>query len=159
MLKKILMLTALLLPLGVANAHEYNAGKIHIDHPWSKELPPNAPTVAAYFVLHNNGQTTDRLLSVDSPIADKAELHEHVKQGELMKMRQVTEVTIPAGRNVAFAPMGYHVMLFGLKDRTLLQDGKRFALTLHFEKAGATTVEVAVQKEALADNAEHQHAQ
>jgi copper(I)-binding protein len=42
-------------------------------------------------------------------------------------------------------------MLMQPKDRSLLTDGKRFPLTLHFEKAGDITVEVAVQKQAPAD--------
>lgn len=159
MLKKLIVLAALLLPACLANAHEYSAGEIHIAHPWSQELPPNAPTVAAYFVIHNNGKTADRLLSVASPIAGKAELHEHVKQGDLMRMQQVPSVEIPAGGDLTFAPMAYHVMLLELKDRSLLSDGKHFPLTLHFEKSGDVTVEVAVQKKAPDGMPEHAHAQ
>jgi copper(I)-binding protein len=55
--------------------------------------------------------------------------------------------------------MGYHVMLLELKDRSLLTDGKRFPLTLHFEKAGDVTVEVAVQKQAPDAMQGHMHAQ
>lgn len=146
MLNKLIVLAALLLPACFANAHEYKAGTLEIAHPWSQELPPNAPTVAAYFVINNTGTTSDRLLSVDSPIAGVAQLHEHVKQDDLMKMQQVPAVEIPAGGTVTFAPMAYHVMLMELKDRSLLSDGKRFALTLHFEKSGAVTVDVTVQK-------------
>ncbi|MCP2075985.1 UNVERIFIED_ORG: copper(I)-binding protein [Pseudomonas lini] len=148
MLNRLVLLAALLLPVGFAHAHQYKVGDIEIAHPWSQELPPNAPTVAAYFVIHNNGNTADRLLSVDSPIAGKAELHEHVMQGGLMKMQPVPAVDIAPGATATFAPMAYHVMLLELKDRSLLSDGKRFAMTLHFEKAGDVTVEVAVQKKA-----------
>ncbi|QBZ87735.1 copper chaperone PCu(A)C [Pseudomonas viciae] len=148
MLNRLILLAALLLPVGFAHAHQYKVGDIEIAHPWSQELPPNAPTVAAYFVIHNNGNTADRLLSVDSPIAGKAELHEHVMQGGLMKMQPVPAVDIAPGATATFAPMAYHVMLLELKDRSLLSDGKRFAMTLHFEKAGDVTVEVAVQKNA-----------
>ena len=49
-------------------------------------------------------------------------------------------------------------MMFGLKDRGLLQDGKHFPLTLHFEKAGAVPVQVNVQKQPPADSMEHMHA-
>jgi copper(I)-binding protein len=48
------VLAALLLP-AFANAHEYKAGDLSVSDPWSQELPPNAPTVAAYFVIHNTG--------------------------------------------------------------------------------------------------------
>ncbi|WP_166357746.1 copper chaperone PCu(A)C [Pseudomonas akapageensis] len=152
MLKKALVLAALLLPACFANAHEYSVGDLEVAQPWSMELPPNAPTVAAYFMIHNKGTSADRLLSVDSPIAGKAELHEHVKNGDMMKMQQVQSVEITAGGGVTFAPMAHHVMLMELKDRSLLQDGKRFPLTLHFEKAGDLTVEVTVQKKAPNDN-------
>ncbi|PAU54182.1 copper chaperone PCu(A)C [Pseudomonas sp. PICF141] len=159
MLNKLIVLAVLLLPACFANAHEYKAGELAIAHPWSQELPPNAPTVAAYFVIHNNGKTADRLLSVDSPISGKAELHEHVKQNDLMKMQQVPSIEIPAGGKVNFAPMAYHVMLLELKDRGLLSDGKRFPVTMHFEKSGDVTVEVAVQKKAPDGMQEHMHAQ
>ncbi|WP_460148105.1 copper chaperone PCu(A)C [Pseudomonas sp. S2_A02] len=159
MLNKLIVLAVLLLPACFANAHEYKAGELEIAHPWSQELPPNAPTVAAYFVIHNNGKTADRLLSIDSPIAGVAELHEHVMQNDLMKMQQVPSVEIPAGGEVTFAPMAYHVMLLELKDRSLLSDGKRFPLTMHFEKSGEVTVDVAVQKKAPEGMQEHMHAQ
>ena len=154
-----LLLAALLLPAGFAAAHEYQAGELQIAHPWSQELPPNAPTVAAYFVIHNTGKNADRLLGVDSPIAGKAELHEHVQQGDLMKMQQVPGVDIPPGGTVTFAPMAYHVMLLNLSDRSLLSDGKRFPMTLHFEKAGDVTVDVAVQKKPPESTQAHVHAQ
>lgn len=159
MLNKFIVIAALLLPACFAHAHEYKAGELEIAHPWSQELPPNAPTVAAYFIIHNGGKTADRLLSVDSPIAPTAELHEHVMQGDLMKMQQVSNVAIPAGGNVTFAPMAYHVMLINPTDRSLLTDGKRFPLTLHFEKAGNVTVEVAVQKKPPEATQDHAHAQ
>ena len=137
-----------LLPASFANADESKAGELRISQPWSMELPPNAPTVAAYFVVHNGGQQPDRLLSVDTPIAATAQLHEHVHANGLMKMQQVQLVEIPAGGDATFAPMGYHVMLLDLKHKSKLTDGAHFPLTLHFEKSGDVTVEVAVLKQA-----------
>ncbi|WNZ84938.1 copper chaperone PCu(A)C [Pseudomonas sp. P108] len=159
MLNKLIVIAALLLPACFAHAHEYKAGELEIAHPWSQELPPNAPTVAAYFIIHNAGKTADRLLSVDSPIAPEAQLHEHVMQGDLMKMQQVPSVEIPAGGNVTFAPMAWHVMLLNPTDRSLLSDGKRFPLTMHFEKAGDVTVDVSVQKKPPETTQAHAHTQ
>lgn len=160
MLKHALVVAALLLPSAFATAHEYTVGDLHIAHPWSLQLPPNAPNVAAYFVVHNNGKADDRLLSVDSPISDDAQLHEHAMTASgTMKMQQVPNMVVPAGKEVTFAPSAYHVMLMQPKDRSLLTDGKRFPLTLHFEKAGDVTVEVAVQKEAPSGTPQaHEHA-
>ena len=153
LLKKTLLIAALLSPSLFANAHEYKVGELHIAHPWSREMPPVAPTAAAYFVVHNKGAEADRLLSVSTPHAGKAELHEHMHADGVMKMQQVENVAIPAGGEVKFEPMGYHVMLFNLKQQA--KDGERFPLTLTFENAGKVDVEVAVQKDAPAD--EHAH--
>lgn len=162
-LRKPLLGLALILPAMLAQAHEYDVGQLHIDHPWSREMPPVAPTAAAYFVVHNKGSEADRLLTASTPVAGKAELHEHVHADGVMKMQQVQEVTIPAGGEVKFEPMGYHVMLFNLKQQA--KDGERFPLTLTFEKAGSIEVEVAVQQDAPAghehgaahDHGKHQH--
>ena len=82
--KHAVIAAALLLPACFANAHEYKSADLQITHPWSQELPPNAPTVAAYFVIHNTGSSADRLLSADTPIAGGAELHQHVMQGDFV---------------------------------------------------------------------------
>ncbi|MBA1190531.1 copper chaperone PCu(A)C [Pseudomonas entomophila] len=148
MLKHALLLAALLLPGAFANAHEYTQGDLHIAHPWSMQLPPNAPSVAAYFVVHNNAAVDDRLLGVDSPITDDAQLHAHVQTDDgLMRMQPVQSVVVPAGQDLTFAPGAYHVMLMHPTERTSLSDGQRFPLTLHFEKAGDVTVQVLVQRE------------
>ena len=153
LLKKTLLIAALLTPSLFANAHEYSAGELHIEHPWSREMPPVAPTAAAYFVVHNKGAEADQLLSVATPVAGKAEMHEHVHAGGVMKMQQVQSVAIPAGGEVKFEPMGYHVMLFNLQQQA--KDGERFPLTLTFEKAGAVEVEIAVHKDAPAGEKAH----
>ena len=110
-------------------------------------------------MIHNSGEHADRLLSVQTPVADKAELHEHVMQGDLMKMQQVPSVAVPAKGDLTFAPMAYHVMLLGLKDRSVLADGKHFPLTLTFEKAGKVEVQVSVQKMPPVAPHAHKHAQ
>lgn len=147
MLNKILLLIALALPAAFVEAQDYTKGQLVVAQPWSMALPPNAPTVAAYFVITNGGADNDKLKAVDSPIAGAAQLHEHVSQDGLMKMQHVETVDIPGGGTATFAPMAYHVMLLDLKDRARLIDGQSFPLTLHFEKAGDLTVEVMVLKQ------------
>lgn len=145
-LKKCLLSVVFLVAGGLAQAHSYEAGAIHIDHPWSRAMPPTAPAAAAYFVLQNTGAEADRLLGASTPVAGKAELHEHAHVDGLMKMHHVPVVDIGPGEQVDFVPGGYHVMLFELSRQ--MQAGERFPLTLRFEKAGEVTVEVAVQADA-----------
>lgn len=143
MLKYALPLLSLL-ALPLAQAHDYQLADLHIDHPWSRAMPPNAPAGAAYFLVENRGNSADRLVAVSTPRAGKSELHNHVHENGLMKMVYVPAVDVAAGAQVEFSPGGYHVMLFQLNQP--LQAGDRFPLTLQFEKAGSIEVEVQVQE-------------
>src|SRR5471032_1018677 len=163
MLKTTLVLLALLLPacpaLALAQITGNRVGDLEVVQPWSMELPPNAPTVAAYFVIRNNGKTADTLTGVESPVAGSAQFHEHISQDGLMKMQQVQSVEIPAGGSVVFAPMAYHFMLLDLKDKSKLVDGQAFPLALHFETSGDINVDVPVLKQAPEpiDTTQHNH--
>lgn len=140
-----------------ALAHDFTAGDMHIIHPWSRALPPVAPTGAAYLVLENKGEQTDRLISATSPIARRVELHEHIHQDGLMKMQQIDSVEIAPGAEVEFKPGGHHFMLFDLQQP--LTDGSSYPMTLNFEHAGKVDVEVKVTGEAAAapSSADHDH--
>jgi copper(I)-binding protein len=137
----------------LAMAQEFTAGALRVDQPWSRALPPNAPAGAAYFVIQNSGTDADTLVSLSTPVADKAELHTHVMNGEVMKMQKVESVEVPAGGDAIFAPGGNHVMLFGLKKP--LVAGESFPLTLVFQNAGAVDVEVKIEQDAPTPAAEH----
>ncbi len=137
-------------------AHDYTAGDLHIQHPWSRALPPVAPTGAAYMKIENRGEASDTLIAADTPIAGYTELHEHVHEGELMKMQRIDNVVIAPGEQVEFSPGGYHVMLFELKEP--LVAGNRYPMTLTFEHAGEIEVEVHVSKGAAAQDESAPHA-
>lgn len=146
---------ALLALLGTpAFAHEYQLGQLHIEHPWSRALPPNAPAGAAYFVVQNHGAEGDRVIGASTPRAARTELHTHVHMGEVMKMQKVDSVAVPAHGEARFEPGGNHLMLFGLSQP--LVAGERFPLTLEFEKAGKVEVEIAIEAEAPKSE-HHQH--
>jgi len=137
-------------------AHDHGAGELHIDQPWSRALPPVAPTGAAYLSIENRGQHSDRLLAADTPIAGHAELHEHVHQDGLMKMQQIDSIEIAPGERVEFTPGGHHIMLFDLKQP--LVAGSSYPMTLTFEQAGEVGIEVMVRGEedkGQADDAHH----
>ncbi|WP_298719865.1 copper chaperone PCu(A)C [uncultured Oceanisphaera sp.] len=142
---RILFASVMLLGSAAVSAHDYHGGDLDIAHPWSRPLPPVATTGVAYLTVTNKGETDDVLLSADSPIAEKVEIHTHIKDGDVMKMRQLNELVIPAGGEQTLAPGGHHLMLMGLKQVSAA--GERFPLTLHFKEAGDLEVEVAVDAE------------
>lgn len=120
-----------------AQQHGPAAG-VAIETPWARATPPGAPTGAIYLTVHNGGRSEDRLIAASTPAAKKAELHTHIMEGDIMKMREVAAIPVPAGKDVRLAPGGYHVMLFGLTHP--LKRGDKVQLTLTFEKAGKITV-------------------
>lgn len=134
---------AALLSAGAALAHGFKVGTVEIDHPWSRATAPGAPNGATYFTLNNTGAEADRLLSASSPAAAKVELHTHMMDNGVMRMRPVDAIEVTPGSPTTLAPGGLHVMLLGLKQP--LVKGKAFPLTLVFEKGGPVTVQVDVQ--------------
>jgi copper(I)-binding protein len=127
----------------VASAHEIAAGALTIQHPWSRATAAGAKVGALYLTIRNTGSDADRLLGVSTDAAEKCELHLSETSGDVMTMRMVDSMDVPAGGSASFAPRGAHVMLVGLK--APLKKGAHFAATLHFEKAGDVAIEVAVQ--------------
>jgi copper(I)-binding protein len=128
----------------LVQAHEFKIGDLEIGHPWSRATPAGAKVAGGYFTITNTGGSSDRLLSISSDISDKAELHEMVVKDGVMTMRPVAGgLEIPAGGKVALAPGGYHLMFVGLKQQP--KQGEKFSATLTFEKAGAVTVDFAVE--------------
>ena len=135
---------ALVALASVASAHDYTLKDLLIDHPSARPTPPGARVGGAYFTLENRGRASDRLVRVESPVAGAAELHSMAMVGNLMKMRPLAALDIPAGAKVALSPGGYHVMLVDLK-RPLVA-GDAFPIRLTFERSG--TIEVSAQVEA-----------
>ncbi len=100
---------------------------------------------AAYFTLKNPTASDDALLSVTTPAADMAQVHETAVDGAgTAAMKPVDRVNIPAGDTVEFKPGSYHVMLMGLsKDLTV---GGTVELDLVFEHAGKVVVKADIRQ-------------
>jgi copper(I)-binding protein len=135
-----------------AFAHSYELGSLKIGHPWARATV--AANGGAFLSVDNTGAMPDRLLRASTELATSVEIHTHIKDGDIMRMRKVEAVDLPAGKKIVFEPGGYHIMLLGLKKK--LVEGERFALILEFEKAGKITVDVAIDKPG-AGAAGHKH--
>lgn len=126
------------------SAHEFKVGDLEIEHPWSREVPTGARVAGGYLSVKNTGGSSDRLISVASDIAAKAEVHQMSVKDGVMTMRQVDGgLEIPAGATVALEAGGYHLMFIDLKKQP--KKGESFPATLTFEKAGSVTVDFAVE--------------
>ena len=91
---------------------------------------------AAYFALHG-GAVDERLMSVSSPLSVRAEMHDMVMDGQMMKMERIDGgLAVPANGLVEFKSGGKHVMLFDISPR--VSPGEKLPLTLSF--ASGTTL-------------------
>ncbi len=78
-------------------------------------VPPVVKTSAAFLQLHNDAPTEQFVVSASTPIAGAVELHMHLHDNGVMRMRQIPHIHMPPGENVALEPGGLHIMLFDLK--------------------------------------------
>ena len=148
MIRSILSVSLLLLSVSVSAAGGARLGDLHVTNAWSRALPPIASTGAAYFTIDNRGSQPERLMGVMTPIARRAEIHEHAHADGVMRMQRVESVVIAPGAAVSFAPGKHHVMLFDLQQP--LVAGVRYPLTLQFERAGELEVAVEILDDAPA---------
>jgi Uncharacterized protein conserved in bacteria len=118
------------------------AADVTVTQPWARSTPAPGGAGAAFMTISNAGATADKLVKATSPVAGAAELHTHLMDGGVMRMRAVPAIEIPAGGSASLAPGGLHVMLINLN--APLTEGTSFPLSLTFEKAGEVTVTVPV---------------
>ena len=100
-----------------------------------------------------NGGAADRLVSASADVSKTVELHEMKMEADVMRMRKVDGIALPAGRTVALEPGAYHLMFVGLK--APLKAGDSFPMKLKFEKAGEVTVDVKIEAPGTARGAKH----
>ncbi|MCU0895641.1 MAG: copper chaperone PCu(A)C [Rhodospirillales bacterium] len=117
-------------------------GEITINEPWARATV-GAGAGAAFLGIDNAGAAPDRLVGASSPVSKVTELHTHIRDGEVMRMREVDAIDIPAKATTTLQPGGLHIMLTQLAEP--LAAGGSFPLTLRFAGAGEVTVTVQVK--------------
>ncbi len=138
-----LMMSASILPVSLSSAVAAEAVKnkgIVVAAAYAKASIGTLKNSAAFMSVLNHGTSADKVIGVKSDIAKRVELHTHIKEGDIMKMRKVAGFDVPASGFVDLEPGGHHIMLIGL--HKALKAGDKFSLTLTFEKAGEKTVEL-----------------
>lgn len=104
---------------------------LKVDEPWVRATVPNQHATGAFMRLTSSA--AGRLVAVESDAAKHVEVHEMALQDNVMKMRQVPGIDLPAGQAVDLKPGGYHVMLIDLARQ--ITPGDHIALTLVVEDA------------------------
>jgi copper(I)-binding protein len=138
-------LSAVLLIAGAAIASAGSAtDSVRVKDPYARAVPPGQPNSAVFMDLANDSDTARALVGAESSAADVAELHTHILEDGMMKMRQIERIDLPAGKTVTLRPGGLHVMLIGLKKQ--LVPGDSVDLTLIFADGSRELVKAPVHK-------------
>jgi copper(I)-binding protein len=119
------------------------AGDLEIGGIWTRAMLPGQPVGGGYFTITNKGNSADRLISISSPDAGRAEIHSMVMKDNVMVMRPVEGgLEIPAGGTVALKPGHFHLMFMDVKKP--FHKGDTIPVTLEFEKAGKVEIKMPV---------------
>lgn len=134
-------LTTLLLSLTLSSP--LWAADIQVTAPYARAVPPGQPNSAVFMELENRGDETVTLTEASSDAAKVVELHTHIEDQGVMRMRRIDGIELPAHRKVSLQPGGLHVMLIGLNRD--LAEGDRLLMTLGFSDGSQQTLELPVQ--------------
>ncbi len=142
----ILFVIGIFILLGLSACQRAGAKTIVLEEVWGRPSPQVAENGAIYMRIRNTGKQPDRLVGAESPACGMTELHETVMDAQgVMTMQPVGSIPVPAGGEVELKVGGLHVMC--MHKREAFQPGARIPLTLHFEKAGAITLEVEIRQQ------------
>ena len=125
---------------------------VSILDPYARVATPNAASGAAFMQIRNHEDSDDRLIGVESDVAQRVELHTHEEDADgIMRMMEVEDgFVIPADGWHTLGRGGDHVMFMGLTRS--LAHGDRVDITLIFENAGKVQVTLPVDLEREADH-------
>jgi copper(I)-binding protein len=165
-----LLVAAVLFASVAAGCSSGGSASMTVTDPWARNAPKTAGAGAAYMTIQNTGAAADALIGASSPAAKTVQVHETyviespmpsasdamgapespnpsasgTMGGEVMGMRPIARLEVPAGGTVELKPGGYHIMLMELT--TELKAGDKVEITLKFEKAGDVKVTAEVRE-------------
>lgn len=152
-----LLAASLLFSTGVLAAA---ADQVSVQDPYVRLAPPGAPATGAFMVLKNGGDKDVKVVKADNPASKVTEMHSHVNDNGVMKMRPVPAIDIKAKGEAALKPGGLHIMLIDLK--APMKEGEVVPITLEFDDGSSKKVEAKVVRPTAApampmQGGEHMH--
>ena len=132
------------------------ADSVTVQDPYVRLAPPNAPATGAFMVIRNGGDKDVKVVSASNPASKVTELHTHLNEGGVMKMRPVPAIEVKAKGEAVLKPGGLHVMLIDLK--APMKEGDVVPITLGFDDGSSKQVDAkVVRPTAAATPMDHKH--
>ncbi len=135
-----LSLLFILPTVAVASGHM----ALKIDDAYVRVVPPGQKNTGVFMKLHNPSDKLRSIISAESNAAEIVELHTHINEGGMMKMRRIEKIDIPAKGMTMLKPGGLHVMLIGLTEEIV--EGKPVEITLVFANGERTAFKAVGRK-------------
>lgn len=127
-------LLCMLLLSGCSAENDAATSPIAIENAWLRTPPHGLDKTAGYFQLTNRTGNSMTLIGAISEQIRSIEMHTTIVDGDMMRMRRLKTIPIPAGETIRFEPGGMHLMIFGLRT------SGDITITLQFEDGTAQTV-------------------
>ena len=126
-----------------------------VDDAWVRATVVGQPASGAF--MHITSSTDSKLIEVKSPVAKTVQIHQSTMENDVMSMKTVASIALPAGKTVNIDPEGYHVMLIDLTGQ--IKEGQDVPLTLVVEntKGEKESIEVTAKARALNSMPMHDH--
>jgi len=105
-----------------------SSAAVEVLDPYVRAMPSSAVNSGAFMLLKNDSDTSVKLLSAHSDAAKVVELHTHIKEDGMMKMRQVHAIEIKANGQTELKPGGLHIMLMGLTKPLVVGESVKLVL-------------------------------
>lgn len=125
-----------------SSASSASTGSLQVENGWMRATAPGQSVGGGFLTVNNQG-ADDRLVGASSPASASVELHTMSMDNNVMRMREVPDVEVPAGKKLELQPGSLHLMFIDLK--APLKAGEAIPLNLRFEKAGEVSVSLRVE--------------
>lgn len=120
------------------------ADNVSASDPYVRLVPPGQKVTGAFVVFKNADDKDHKVVKAESVAANATELHTHVNEGGMMKMRQVKDIEVKAKGETELKPGSLHIMLIDLKQQ--LKEGENVAITVTFEDGSSKKFDAPVRK-------------
>jgi copper(I)-binding protein len=114
--------------------------QVTVKDPWVRATVSAQKATGAFMQITSDQDA--RLVEAKSPVAGVVEVHEMIMEKDVMKMRAVKGLDLPAGKSVELKPGGYHVMLMDLKQQMKEGDSVPLTLVVEGKDKKRSTIEV-----------------
>lgn len=126
--------------------------QVSVSNPWVRATVAEQKSTGAFMLL--TAKSDSKLIGASSSAADHVEIHKMAMENDVMKMRQIPTLELPANQQITLEPGSYHIMLLGLKKQ--ISPGDEVPLTLTVEKTNGEGNQIDVRAIARPIQGSHQ---